>query len=73
MAVPLAEEGAQCSGGCVAPGATRRCSGGGSLRGLRDQEQLREAGRQLWIPVFSTHSNSRAVHLQGLEALGRDR
>ena len=47
-AVPLAEEGAPCSGGCVALGATRMCSGGGSLRGLRDQEQLRGAGRQLW-------------------------
>ena len=47
-AVPLAEEGAPCSGGCVALGATRMCSGGGSLRELRDQEQLRGAGRQLW-------------------------
>ena len=34
--------------GCAAQEATRRCSGGGSLRGLRDQEQLRGAGWQLW-------------------------
>lgn len=49
-AVPLEEEGAPCRGGCSALGATGsgRCSGGGSLRGLRDQEQLRGAGWQLW-------------------------
>ena len=48
VAVPQAEEVAPCRGGCAAQEATRRCSGGGSLRGLPDQEQLRGAGRQLW-------------------------
>ena len=42
------KKGLRAERGYVAPGATRRCSGSGSLRGLHDQEQLRGARRQLW-------------------------
>ena len=82
-AVPLAEEGAQCSGGSVAPGATRRCSGGGSLRGLRTRSSSEGLGRPLGIggcAAQERESNGTAPRAQGARTrpriwppLGQDR